>query len=169
MNVLELINEITIQRIKHNNVIGFPDTKKRHKISHTVNVRNTQMVPYTNSDTLIVHANCKTADGEYETSVEFNNVDYDGDNEFRATDGELYTINRIKINVDDCKCNCDCDDFRYRFADLHNQNDSLTGDPPPPYVHKHSGRPPVNPLKVLGACKHLEALFDYLRNARIIQ
>jgi hypothetical protein len=44
----------------------------------------------------------------------------------------------------------------------------LEGNPPPPYIKK-TNRPPVNPKKSLGGCKHLIALADKLTQLRILR
>jgi hypothetical protein len=161
--------EITIPKIRDENQRGFPDTKKRQHLAHLVNAANLTLIPYKPSSVLKATAKSVSNGHQYDTEMEFSNVDYSDTGRvlFRGSDNENYRINPISIRSEDVKISCECMDFQFRFANLHNNNDSLLGDPPPPYI-KTTDRPPVNPLQVLGACKHILALADKLRNHRIL-
>jgi hypothetical protein len=58
-------------------------------------------------------------------------------------------------------------DFYWRFATWNNRDDALIGNPPPRY-RKKTDRPPVNPQKVSGACKHIMKLIVILKNDGVI-
>lgn len=167
-----LLTEITIKNVEQNNKDGFPYTKKRQHIVNTVNARHLTFVPYTDSGVLEVKSQTLSNGHTYNTAIEFSDVNYSerGPISFRASDNEIHNVYPIRIWTNNVKLSCDCLDFRFRFADLHNKNDSLLGDPPPPYIKvPGSNRPPVNPFNALGACKHLLAVSNKLYNMRIIR
>lgn len=164
------LSEITLTQIKQNNIKGFPETKKRQKLIHVTGARDIKFTPYIPSNTLLVKSNTTSNGHKYVTSIEFKDVNFNEDSpvSFMGTDGETHSLDPIReqnINVDVV---CDCLDFRFRFADFHYQNKSLIGNPPPTYIKK-TDRPPVNPKKALGGCKHVLALADKLRQMRIIR
>lgn len=167
-----LLNEISIKKIEQENKDGFPNTKKRQHIVNLVNARNITFVPYDQSGDLTVKSSVLSKGHTYNASIEFSNVRYHerGPVSFRGSDNEVYNIDPIRIWTNDVKLSCECLDFRFRFANLHNNNDSLLGDPPPPYMKvPGSNRPPVNPFNALGACKHLLAVSNRLYNMRVIR
>lgn len=167
---LTKLYEISIDQIKRNNVVGFPETKKRQHIVNLTNAKEIKFDAYVPSNTLIVGSVTTSNGHNYKTSIRFNKVDFtdNGIVTFRGTDNEDHSINPLNENSMDVDINCDCMDFRFRFAEFHYQNKSLVGDPPPPYVKK-TDRPPINPTKALGGCKHVLALAVKLRQMRIIR
>lgn len=68
--------------------------------------------------------------------------------------GTNYYASYDRVKTLDVKVNCTCEDFRWRFASFNFKDDSLFGNPPPAYASK-TDRPPVNPSKTPGVCKHL--------------
>jgi hypothetical protein len=171
MKEFKFLTEITMPTIKQNNISGFPNTKKRQNVSHLVNVLRTKFEPYVPSEKLIVVADTVSNNHQYQTAIEFDNVNYqeNGLASFKGTDGEEHKIDRLTMNSVDVNVNCTCADFKYRFAHQHYQNKSLVGEPPEQYVKvPGSNRPPVNPDNVLGACKHILALEKQLKRLGLV-
>lgn len=171
MKEFKYLTEITMPTIKQNNVTGFPNTKKRQNVSHLVNVLHLKFEPYVPSNKLIVIAKTVSNGHQYESAIEFDNVNYrdDGPAKFKGTDNEEHRLDRLTLNSVDVNINCTCADFKYRFAQQHFQNKSLVGEPPEQYVKvPGSNRPPVNPDNVLGACKHILALENTLKRQGVV-
>lgn len=171
MKQFQYLMEITVPQIKQNNTTGFPNTKKRQNVAHLVNIRHLKFEPYEPSGKLIIQAEAHSNGNIYTPQIEFNDVNYNenGDTKFNGTDGEEHIIDRIQLSRVDVGINCTCSDFKFRFAHQHYQNKSLVGEPPEQYVKvPGSNRPPVNPDNVLGACKHILALEQNLKQMRII-
>jgi hypothetical protein len=167
-----LLSEITIRQITQNNIKGFPETKKRQHIVNLVNAQQLKFTPYDVSSKLLVESDTQSRSGShYTTSIMFLDVQFVEDGEgvsFKATDREVHNIIPLNARHNDVEVSCTCLDFRFRFADFHYKNDSLLGNPPPPYVKK-TDRPPTNPTKALGACKHVIALTDKLTQLRLLR
>ena len=108
----------------------------------------------------------------YDAAIMFDKVDYEDEDTnanitFTASDGEEYHINKLKARGNEVKVKCTCMDFYYRFA-LWNFNDgSLYGKKPPPY-RKTTDRPPVNPQRTPGLCKHLMKLATALHQSNML-
>jgi hypothetical protein len=169
----DYLNEITLPQIDANNTRGFPATQKRQHIVNTVNVQNIKFIPYIPSTTLQVLAETQSNGHNYNTSMVFDNVQFQEEPDQRTvvvhgTDNEDHNITPILIMQDQVKVDCTCADFRFRFAQQHFKNKSLVGNPPPQYIAK-TNRPSVNPMDVLGSCKHILALRDKLRIMRVIR
>jgi hypothetical protein len=166
-----LLSEITVSQVNQNNITGFPTTKKRQHITNTVNARGLKFTPYTQTNNLKVEADTQSSGGQhYKTDIQFDDVQYvdDGGIAIKCDDNEIHNIIPLNARHNDIHLSCDCLDFYYRFATFHFNNNSLEGTPPPPYIKK-TNRPPVNPNKSLGGCKHLIALADKLTQLRILR
>lgn len=143
----------------------------REKRSSEVKVSNTIFVPMIDNNSLEISSETRTNDGTYKSKVIFNGVFYrDEESPTTATvmgvDGEEYIFERINKNRTKVKVMCNCLDFYYRFAVFNKTKDALAGDPPPAYVKK-TDRPPVNPAKSAGLCKHIIRLVDELDSSGI--
>ena len=165
-----LLSEITVRQITQNNYKGFPETKKRQHVVNLVNARDLKFVPYDQTGDLTIESKTLSNGHTYTTNIAFSGVEFveEGGVSFKAVDNEIHNITPLNARSDDVEVSCDCLDFRFRFADFHYKNNSLLGNPPPPYVKK-TDRPPVNPTKALGACKHVLALVDKLTQLRILR
>ena len=169
----EYLNEITLPQIDANNIRGFPDTQKRQKIANTVNIRNIKFIPFAPSNALQVNCDSQSNGHNYKTFISFDGVEYQHEPAnntiaVQGTDNETHNIVPISIAQDHVKLDCTCADYRFRFAQQHFKNQSAVNTPPPAHVPT-TDRPPVNPLNVLGACKHIIALENKLRIMRIIR
>jgi|694.fasta_scaffold00062_87 hypothetical protein len=166
-----LLNEITVRQITQNNYTGFPTTKKRQHIVNTVNARDIKFTPYSETNNLKVESDTQSSGSDhYDTFIQFDDVQFleEGGIAFRGTDNQNHHITPLNARHNDIEVNCECLDFRFRFANYHYNNDSLLGNPPPPYIKK-TDRPPVNPKKALGSCKHVLALVNKLTQLRILR
>ena len=86
---------------------------------------------------------------------------------FRGADNNEYHIQPIPLNGSNVRVRCNCLDFYYRFAAWNAGDNSLQGRPAPPYNPKGE-RPPVNPTRVPGVCKHVIKVVDRLKQGRIV-
>ena len=66
---------------------------------------------------------------------------------------------------------CTCEDFRFVWAWWDNKAKALVGANPKPYtrVKPDSGRPPVNPGKYPGMCKHLLGVVERLEKNKLLK
>jgi hypothetical protein len=141
--------------------------------SDRVQVSNIIFIPYLNEKRLLVKAKAKTQKNLYNTAISFNNVKFINDEplntiSFIAVDGEEYNIKPLILNTDNAKVNCTCLDFYYTFSVWNDNDDSLEAGTPKPYVKK-TNRPPRNPPKVPGMCKHLLKMVDVLKAKGLIK
>lgn len=78
-------------------------------------------------------------------------------------------IEPISLSQKNIKVACDCMDFRFRFAPHNDKDSSLASAPPPAYTRvPGSTRPPVNPQKLPGMCKHLYKVINALENEGLV-
>ena len=77
-------------------------------------------------------------------------------------------FNIKKVNdTNNCKVRCTCKDFMWTFNYYNKKEKSLRGSVREPYTKK-SSRPPRNPGKVPGLCKHLLALYIKLEHIGLV-
>lgn len=148
-------------------------THNRKQAASKVQITKTNFVPSIDNETLEVKSITNTESQKYKTTLFFDDVEYvDAPGGSIATilgtDGEEYYFKKIPLNRIDVKVKCTCLDFYYRFAKWNSGDDSLIGNPPPPYVRK-TNRPPVNPNKVPGVCKHIIKVTDKLMSQRLFK
>lgn len=155
--------ESNLRDLEGSTVTAFGDS--RIDASYAVQLNNIETVPFTEQNLLTVSATTKSDNELYDTSIEFQDVEYVEESDdgtgvynFKAADGTEYYVT---IGNGDVLVRCTCGDFRWRFAYYNSVDGSLLGDPPPPYVAK-TDRAPANPSKAPGLCKHLIKLKDYL-------
>ncbi len=118
-----------------------------------------------NAGTLTFEAKTQTKTNQYATVVQFEDVTLDTKREDGAQveivdkTGTPFFTDPIDIKLHDCKVSCKCMDFYMRFAGLNQHDGSLYGIPPTPYIPKgNTNRPPANPSKKPGICKHIIAM-----------
>jgi hypothetical protein len=162
----ELLLELSYYDLENrtNSIMG-PERKER---SNKVQIDNIIYVPLVQNRGLKIGANTSSNNGhDYWTTLVFSNIVYVKEKEptdfvFKANDNKEYIIERVPRNTQ-VKVSCSCLDFHYRFAVWDDQHRALDGNPPPPYT-RTSNRPPVNPFKTPGLCKHIIAIVDKLQN-----
>lgn len=149
----------------------------RQQNANKVQIRNVQYIPAIQQG--ILRIECETfsrSSNVYKTVIRLNGVEFIDDSrynflqnseeensdkynifQFTGSDGSQYYASYDRSNSLDVQVGCTCQDFRWRFAYYNSGDGSLVGDPPDPYVRK-TDRPPVNPNKTPGVCKHLMRL-----------
>lgn len=173
MKSLQQLFELNLNTLQSNIVRGFPNTKKRQHISNTVNITNLQLVPYPMQHALEADAVALSKGNRYSPVIMFEEVEFeeaDSPNvvSFKAATGDEYHIVPISRRMHDVKVACDCMDYIARFGIYNFQADTQYGAGPPPY-RRTTNRPPVNPMKVEGWCKHLIRLGDHLQQIGILK
>lgn len=141
--------------------------------SNVVKINNIRYIPSVQQGWLEVR--CDTSSGTsgetYETVIRFDGVGFVDRETFNnstndpsakvvdltGTDGSVYYARYDNAKSLDVQVRCTCEDFRWRFAPYNHGDGSLYGNPPPPYSKK-TDKPPVNPMKTPGVCKHLRKL-----------
>lgn len=167
----QVLNETEYGVLLGNTLHNFVLNRKQG--ASKVQVVRTIFIPAIDNEMLEVRATTNTNQQRYRTSMQFDEIEYvdEPDNEsvtIMGTDGRKYYLKRIPLNSIDVKVKCTCLDFYYRFATWNSGDDSLIGQPPPPYIKK-TNRPPVNPAKVPGVCKHIIKLTDKLIGQRLFR
>jgi hypothetical protein len=166
-------------RLRTNIERGFPYTKRRQHVTDPIQIQKMELIPERRHEgklgrnSLLVRANANNEGRIYHPHIRFLNVGFQDEDlpnnvTFVGADGEEYHITPIRLRMINVEVACDCLDFYFRFSVHNKQDKSLYGPPPVPY-HSRGLRPPVNPLKVPGVCKHLIKLSDVLRNSNVIK
>jgi hypothetical protein len=154
------------------------NTVKRQFSTQPLVVTEVMITPYLGTKSLLVRAYVNSDSGkQYKTVIMFTKVKFvddvnDVDNpndivEFVASDGQEYAIEKINLKKIFVKIRCDCLDYRWRFSYYNSKKGSQYGGPPPPY-QKKTNRPPVNPNKVEGCCKHIIKSLQALIEAGLV-
>lgn len=107
----------------------------------------------------------------YLVQVQFFDVDYSPDMkegyiEGESTDKRKVYFKKLTVIGNQVKLKCQCEDFRFYWEKELYDDKGLIGNwrrytrktPPPPV-----GRPFVNELGLLGMCKHLHNMMEYLK------
>ena len=101
--------------------------------------------------------------------VIYDDADQADNTSFTGSDGEEHHIEPINLSRNNVKVACNCLDFYWRFSTWNHGANSLNGNPPPPYQKKNPNRPPVNPQRRPGVCKHILKMAIALKNANIVR
>lgn len=162
----QILTELSIDQLDRSAVGAFPGTSKRQHVKGPVQINKMQLVPFTKNGQLLVRGTATNGGRTYNPSIVFDNVTFEPEDTgtnvtFTGADNADYHIQPIDSNSAPAKVRCDCMDFYWRFAMWNYNADSLNDQPPPPY-QKKTNRPPVNPRKAPGLCKHLMRLADKL-------
>ena len=146
----------------------------REQRSNKVQLSNIKYIPAAQQG--ILRITCETSSdisaNKYNTVIELHDVEFIDDSRYnflkKAETRDSQKYNAFEFNSGgtqffasydrvkgvDVKVSCTCEDFRWRFANYNFKDNSLFGDAPQAYVKK-TNRPPVNPNKTPGVCKHL--------------
>lgn len=141
------------------------NTKKRHYATQALVVDQVKITPYIGTKSLLVRTVVRSDSGKkYDNQIMFKRVKFVDDIEevldekdiveFTASDGEVYSIERIDLQKTDVACRCNCLSFRWDFNTRNAKDKSLYGRKAAPYKPK-TNRPPRNLNNVSGLCKHL--------------
>lgn len=152
---------------------AFPTSRKRHNdVVSVITLPNTVYIPDVPKQELTINSRTRSArTGHVHVQrVILYNVNYAQLNTPNTVQvpGQQIAVTRIPLTKDTARVNCDCMDFRFRFANNNHNDDSLAGNPPPPY-HRVPGstRPEANPSHLPGMCKHLMRIIRHLKYKRI--
>ncbi len=173
--IIQQLNEVsTVTGLEQNISTAFPNTTKRQHATGEVAVQNIQYIPYIGTKMLHVKSSTNSNGNQYQQSIQFNNVTFEPtDTEtnatFTASDGTEAHVQPLDLNAINVKVRCNCLDFYHRFANYNSQDKSLVGKAPPVYVRKTTTRPPVNPLRTPGLCKHLIKVVDELKRIGMVK
>lgn len=170
IDIALLLERSTMGQLTSNTNVFFGNDRKRK--SGQVQISKLQYIPAVNDGILTVKAKTRSSNNEYDTSIQFEGVRFVKPGTMHSVplevaDQEL-AIMPLKNMGNHVHVHCTCMDFYWRFAMHNNKNDSLIGEPPAPYVKK-TDRQPLNPDKVPGNCKHLQALVDHVRADRLFK
>ncbi len=165
----EVLNELSLSNLKNN--VNREFGRDREVRSNRIKVINYEAIPSVGSKELLLKARIVGEEGKYQVSVRFTNIRFSdtlapGFAEVTGLDGVTYFVRQTTLAQTSVKVKCNCLDFYWRFATWNHGRKSLEGDPPPPYV-KLTDRPPVNPNKVPGACKHILKFMTFIKNEGI--
>lgn len=172
--ILQQLNEVsTAPKLRQNVVTAFPNTRKRHNATGEVAVNTMVYVPYIGTKLLHIKAVTASNGHQYQQSLQFVNVvfesvDTDENVTFTGSDGIEYHMQPVDLAKNNVKVRCTCLDFYHRFANYNSQDKSLVGKAPPVYIKK-TDRPPVNPTRVPGMCKHLLKLVEELQRTGMVR
>ncbi|MGZ5486719.1 MAG: hypothetical protein ACXWFB_12570 [Nitrososphaeraceae archaeon] len=169
MKISDILNEdATIPELERNIEVGFPDTKKRQHATNEVQVTNLQYTPIPQSNFLRINSNSRSTNNNTHQqiidlrTIQFDKIDNEQNVSFEARNGTKYFVHPVELSATTVGVFCDCEDYMMRFANFNIQNNCHVGPTPRPYTRKTDNRPPVNPSKVPGMCKHLIKLADQL-------
>ena len=159
----EILTEASLAKLVTNTNLHFPT---RADNSVPVRVDSLSFTPMVDAGILRADATTSSKSSKYETTIEFMDVDFNGDGVKVNSDAGEVTFAPIP-KTNDVKVRCTCLDFYYRFATWLDKEGALIGNPPEPYVPK-TNREPVNPDKIPALCKHLIALSEELESDGIV-
>jgi hypothetical protein len=148
---------------------GFPDTNARQNKTGEVAVTNLQYLPFARNNVLQVNATVRSNQHVYTPVIQFLGVTFEPEDTemnvtFTGKDGQEHNVQPIDLTQSTVKVRCNCLDFFYRFATWNFNDNSLYGKKPPMYRRvPGSNRPPANPAKVPGVCKHVIKTVETLR------
>jgi len=175
ISLLVSINEASVRDLETNIQRGFPNTTKRQYAVGPVQIPIVKLTPYVPSKSLFIEAQANSNGRRYSPEILFDSVDYEQEETqtnvtFTGSDNNEYNMTQaVPLTGNQVKVRCNCLDFHYRFALQNARDGSLYGPPPPNYQRKTETRPPVNPMKVPGMCKHLLKLVDELQKSKMVQ
>lgn len=169
MKVFELFEDATIPQLTRSIEVGFPDTRKRQHATNEVRVDQIQYLPLKGNGILrIQSATTSTNGNKHKQFLDLRNVNFESGNTatnatFTSKSGEETSVQPIRLNTTNVGVYCDCEDYNMRFANYNLNNNCHVGPIPPRYVRKTTTRPPANPARVPGMCKHLLKIVQDLR------
>jgi hypothetical protein len=178
--LLKSLEENTIVQLQQDTVRGFPGTKARQNSPDVIRIIQKSYVTFIGQGFLLIKSLADNKGKKYNTEIMFEDVEYEDEDTpenitIFSTDKEYQHFQPIVLAQNNARVRCTCLDFFYRFAHNNYKADSLYGEVPPIYQRvlgpygEPSKRPPVNPLRVPGLCKHLYALVTDLQREKIVK
>lgn len=147
---------------------------KTSRQTSTTQVKNITYTPHVANSSLEVDAEVASSQGgQHRVTVLFNKVRFEpSDTPTNVTvltaGGDSQSLSKVSLTNNTLRVRCTCLDFRFRFATWNASDNSLIGDLPPPYIRKTTTRPPVNPAKVPGVCKHIISVVKDLQKQGLV-
>jgi hypothetical protein len=166
----DILLELNYNALLRNTETNF-DTPRKQNSNH-VRIKDVEFVPSIRDGTLTVVGKSEGAEKDYTTRLMFSNIKFVQEPSAQhvtvtGADGTEYHFSPVKIGGGHhIRVNCECLDFYYRFAAWNHAKKALDGTPPKPYIKK-TNRPPVNPNKVPGVCKHIIKFIDQLKSEKV--
>lgn len=165
----DILLELSLSNLRNNVKRNF-DNKRENKSVKT-RIANYQAIPSVADRTITFKTKVVGETANYNVTITFTNVKFanelqSGYVQIKAVDGSDYIFKQFTLSQTQARVSCNCLDFYYRFSVWNHSKNSLDGDPPQPYV-KVTDRPPVNPNKVPGACKHIMKFMAFLKSEGI--
>lgn len=173
--ILQILEEkSSIVNLRNNIIRAFPKTTKRQHATQSVQITELKYTPYIGTKSILIRALATNFGKEYNEYIMFTPISFEdeGTNNnitFIATNKKEYYIQPIRLSKINANVRCTCLDFRFRFALWNADDKSLFGSQPGPYKRKTKNRPPVNPKRVPGLCKHLLKTIETLRQANLVK
>ena len=172
IRIVSILNEdSTYPALQSNIRRTFPHTNKRQN-APAPNVATIKYTPHLGNASLEIDATVAGSDQPHSVTVLCSKVTFEPQDTpsnvtITTSAGSEQSLAPIQLARSNIRVRCTCMDFRFRFA-LWNFNDnSLMGEKPPPYVPT-SNRPPVNPLRTPGVCKHIIATIRSAQQSGIV-
>lgn len=162
---IQSLLEMTYDELYNNTLSAFSTNKRQHLVGE---IRITQMryIPNQPSSAITIKSTTTGQTHDHNQEILIHGVNYNTEDGVTIP-GYDVTIEPLHTHSNDLQVKCSCSDFYWRFATWNAMNQSLIGDPPPPYVKK-SNRPDVNPNQTPGICKHIMAVVNRMRQDGIL-
>lgn len=159
--IREMENQFTTSSGGGRTVSQYPD----------VSVVDLDIVPEVGMKAITFRGEMKGSSSNYNTKIKFVRIKfYDekadaGKNAVavKTKGGEVY-IKPLSASSDEVQLYCSCPDMRHTFAHQLDNEGSWIGKPSSYQRKPGSNRPPRNPTKAAGMCKHAWNLIKYLES-----
>lgn len=166
--LVQFLNEDATYNQLYQNISQNFDTSKRQNAANEASVQNITYTADTGKGVLLVTSKVSGSTGTYNVHIEFLDVAFGGGAaDVRMPDGSVLNLQPIDLNATNVKVACSCMDFYFRFALWNFNADAHYGPMPQPYQRKTTTRPPVNPARVPGVCKHIIATIETLQKTGV--
>lgn len=153
---------------------GFPNTKKRQNATGPVHITKVKYSLFSDKGDQILQVTglANSNNHKYYPQIRLSGVNVEEQNTaqnatIQLSSNQEVNITPIKLSQSTVKVKCTCLDFYWRFSTWNHGDQSLMGNPPPPY-QPTGNRPPVNPTKTPGVCKHIIKTLEQLRRAKVV-
>jgi len=165
-----LEEESSFNRLQQNIINNFSTTRRQNAVSEVI-IDNITYTPFEDSGILQVEATTRSNQHIYKVILQFQGLVFREQPQsvsIKSTDGAINYFQPISLGTNNIKVKCDCLDFYWRFAYWNANDKSLYGEPPAPY-RRTTNRPPANPSRTPGICRHIIRVVDELRKQGIVR
>jgi hypothetical protein len=169
----QLLEDSTPRELERNIELAFPNTDRRQHATNEVKIISMKyhQLP---DNTLKVVTQCRSNGHTYIPVVQFTDVTFEpaaaaSNVKVTLEAGREAYVTPIMMGTNNVRVRCGCLDFYHRFAHYNLGDNSLYGGPFPPYQRKTTTRPPANPSRLPGMCRHLLRVFETLQQARMVR